>query len=510
MDKKFYINGSNLDLDICEKIINENYKVYISDNSIDKINKSRNVIEKILQSNKIVYGINTGFGFLKNTVIPNNDIEKLQENLILSHSVGVGESLNPKISKLMLLLRANALCKGYSGVREELINKILEFFNNDIMPIIPSQGSVGASGDLAPLSHMALSLIGKGNVFYKNKIYKTEDLLKSLKINPITLKAKEGLALINGTQFMSSIGVYILIKALKIIDIADTISAMTLDSLKGTSIAFRKELHIIRNHKGQLKTANNLYNLLQGSEIENSHKDCDQVQDAYSLRCIPQVHGAVRDAIDYCKNVIEIEINSVTDNPIILPDTEEVISGGNFHGEPIAIAMDLLGIALSELGSISERRIERMVNPNLSNGLPAFLTKSSGINSGFMIAQYTAASLVSENKVLAHPGSVDSIPTSANQEDHVSMGSISAKKCLNILENLENILAIELLCACQALDFRKPFKTSEKLYEVYKIVREEISFLSEDRIMYEDINKSKEIINSDFFNIKTKNILNIN
>jgi len=507
MVKKFYINGSNLDLFRCEKILYQNYNVYVSNESIEKINKSRNVVEKILKSNKVVYGINTGFGFLKNTIIPNNDIEKLQENLILSHSVGVGEYLNNKISKLMLLLRANALCKGYSGVRKELIDKILEFFNNDIIPVIPSQGSVGASGDLAPLSHMALTLIGKGKVFYENKIYETEKLLKKLKIEPIILKAKEGLALINGTQFMSSIAVFILIKAIKLIEIADVISAMTLDSLKGTSSAFRKELHLIRKHKGQLKTANNLYNLLKDSQIADSHKNCQEVQDAYSLRCIPQVHGAVRDAIDYCKNIIEIEINSVTDNPIILPDTGEVISCGNFHGEPIAIAMDLLGIALSELGNISERRIERMLNPNLNKGLPAFLIEKSGINSGFMIAQYTAASLVSENKVLAHPGSVDSIPTSANQEDHVSMGSISAKKCLKILENLENILSIELLCACQSLDFRKPLKTSEKLCKIYSMIRENIKFLNEDRTIHEDINKVRNIINSTKFYNKIRECL---
>jgi len=306
---------------------------------------------------------------------------------------------------------------------------------------------------------------------------------------------------------MSSIAVFILIKAIKLIEIADVISAMTLDSLKGTSSAFRKELHLIRKHKGQLKTANNLYNLLKDSQIADSHKNCQEVQDAYSLRCIPQVHGAVRDAIDYCKNIIEIEINSVTDNPIILPDTGEVISCGNFHGEPIAIAMDLLGIALSELGNISERRIERMLNPNLNKGLPAFLIEKSGINSGFMIAQYTAASLVSENKVLAHPGSVDSIPTSANQEDHVSMGSISAKKCLKILENLENILSIELLCACQSLDFRKPLKTSEKLCKIYSMIRENIKFLNEDRTIHEDINKVRNIINSTKFYNKIRECL---
>ncbi|GIW21288.1 MAG: histidine ammonia-lyase 2 [Candidatus Sericytochromatia bacterium] len=507
MNKEFYINGSNLNLKICEKIINNNYKIYVSNDCFKVINKSRKVVEDILKENRIVYGINTGFGFLKNKIISNKDIEKLQENLILSHSVGVGDYLDIVISKLMLLLRANALCKGYSGVRIDLINKILEFFNNNIIPVIPSQGSVGASGDLAPLSHMALAIIGKGKVFYKKKIFYTEEVLKKLKIEPIKLEAKEGLALINGTQFMSSIAVYVLIKALKLIDIADVISAITLDALKGTSIAFKKELHIIRNHKGQIQSANNLYKLLQDSEIAHSHKNCNQVQDAYSLRCIPQVHGAVRDSIDYCKNIVEIEINSVTDNPIILPDTNEVISCGNFHGEPIAISMDLLGIALSELGNISERRSERLLNPNLNNGLPAFLSNSSGINSGFMIAQYTAASLVSENKVLSHPASVDSIPTSANQEDHVSMGSISARKCLNILKNLEYILSIELLCSCQAIDFRKPLKTSDRLQSIYNLVRENVNFLSEDRIIYEDINKIKNLINSSKFYNQIKKIL---
>lgn len=493
------LNGNDLTIDQIEKIIFQKYMVKISDESIPLINKSRQIVEKILSSNEVVYGINTGFGYLKNKVIPSSDIEKLQENLIISHCAGIGELFSPEISKTMMLLRSNALIKGFSGIRLEVIQRLLDFINLDITPLVPSQGSVGSSGDLAPLSHMALPLLGKGKVLFNGQIREAIDVLKENNLEPITLKAKEGLALINGTQAMTAVGCITIIRAKKMIDLADGIAAMSVDALKGSKQAFRKELHIIRPHIGQLKSAENLYKLLEGSEIMESHVDCDNVQDAYSLRCTPQVHGAIRDTIEHVEKVLSIEINSVTDNPIVLPETEEVISGGNFHGEPVAVAMDSLSIALSELGNISERRTERLVNPQLSNGLPAFLTPDGGLNSGYMIAQYAAAALVSENKSLAHPASVDSIPTSANQEDHVSMGTIAARKSAQILLNTERVLAIETCCASQGLDFRKPLNTGKGCKLLFDVIREQLTPLKEDRNISEDIDLAHRIITSDKF-----------
>ncbi|MFN8576735.1 MAG: histidine ammonia-lyase [Candidatus Sericytochromatia bacterium] len=505
--EKIIIDGESLNLDKINLICNYNFKVEISNSVIEKVNKSRNVIEKIISEKKVVYGINTGFGFLKNTVIDENDIEVLQENLIISHAAGVGEYFEKNISKAMLLLRANALLKGFSGIRLEVIQRLIDFINLDIIPLVPSQGSVGASGDLAPLSHLVLPLIGKGRVLFNNQEYNSIDILKINKLEPLKLKAKEGLALINGTQAMTAVGVINLIKAKRLIDIADSISATSLEALEGTSSAFRKELHQIRAHKGQIQSAKNLYKMLEDSEIMNNHKDCDQVQDAYSLRCIPQVHGAIRDTINYVESVVSVEINSVTDNPIVLTDTEEIISCGNFHGEPVAMVMDFLSIALSELANISERRIERLVNPNLSNGLPAFLTDKGGLHSGYMIAQYTAAALVSENKSLAHPACVDSIPTSANQEDHVSMGTIGARKASMILKNLENVLAIELLLSTQGLEFRKPYLPAKGVQIIYNHTREKIEKLDNDRDTSIDISKAKSIIEDIEFYKKIESFL---
>ncbi|MFN8671559.1 MAG: histidine ammonia-lyase [Candidatus Sericytochromatia bacterium] len=492
--EKIILDGNSLDLDKVEKISKKEALIELSEESKQKITKSRYIVEKILKSDKIVYGINTGFGFLKNVIIPEDKIEKLQENLIISHSTGVGDYFEEEIARNMLLLRINSLAKGFSGIRLEVIQTLIDFLNKGISPLVPCKGSVGASGDLAPLSHMVLPLMGIGDVLYKNKILSAEEVLKINNLQPITLKAKEGLALINGTQAMTAVACKVLNKAKKMIDTSEFIASMTVDALKGTNQAYRNELHIIRPHQGQIISAKNMFNHLKNSEIMNSHPDCEQVQDAYSLRCIPQVHGAVRDAINYVETVLLTEINSVTDNPIILPDTEEVISGGNFHGEPVAIAMDFLSVALSELGNISERRVERLVNPSLSNGLPAFLTNDGGINSGYMIAQYTAASLVSENKSLAHPASVDSIPTSANQEDHVSMGTIAARKSYDILKNTEYVLSIEALCAAQGLDFRKPLKTGDGAKIMYEKIRNEIPTLNEDRLIHQDIEKARKIL----------------
>lgn len=500
MSKEIIIDGNSLTLEQLELVAKDFYQVKLNPGVIEKVNRSREVINRILESDKIVYGINTGFGYLKNTVISHAEIEKLQENLILSHSAGVGEYLSETVVRAILLLRTNALIKGFSGVRFEIIVMLLNFLNLKITPLLPAKGSVGASGDLAPLAHMVLPLIGKGTVLFKGKEQNTSEVLGGLNLKPLKLHAKEGLALINGTQVMTAIGALTLQRARRLADIADVLAAMTIEALKGSKTAFRPELHQIRPHTGQLKVAANLMRFLAESEIMNSHKDCDQVQDAYSLRCTPQVHGAVRDTLEHALKVITIEMNSVTDNPVVLPDTEEVISCGNFHGEPVAVIFDYLSIAFSELANISERRIERLVNPQLNNGLPAFLTGKSGINSGYMIAQYTAAALVSENKSFAHPASVDSIPTSGNQEDHVSMGTIGARKAEMILKNVENVLAIEAICAAQALEFRKPLNPSRGVKLIYGLVRNCIEKLEEDRNVSVDIHKVHSLITSvDFF-----------
>lgn len=498
-EKKIILDGNSLDLNGVYNVSVNAYKVKLAKASEKKIIASRKIIEEILDSDKVCYGINTGFGFLKNVVIPREKIEKLQENLIISHAVGVGDYFEESISRAMLLLRVNSLAKGFSGIKLETVNRLIDFLNLGITPLIPCKGSVGASGDLAPLSHMVLPLMGIGKVLYKNKILDASDVLKINNLLPIKLEAKEGLALINGTQAMSAVACIVLQKAKKMLNIAEGIASMTVDALKGSRQAYRKEIHSIRPHKGQILSAQNMFNLLKDSQIMESHKNCDQVQDAYSLRCLPQVHGAVRDAIEYAEKVLLTEINSVTDNPIVLPDTKEVISGGNFHGEPVAIVMDFVSIALSELANISERRTERLINPNLSNGLPAFLAHDGGINSAYMIVQYTSASLVSENKSLAHPASVDSIPTSANQEDHVSMGTIASRKSYEILKNTEYVLAIESLCACQGLDFRKPLKTGKGAAIFHKLIRKEIKELYEDRLIKDDIETAKNLIFSDDF-----------
>ncbi|HEX3074946.1 MAG TPA: histidine ammonia-lyase [Ignavibacteriales bacterium] len=468
---------------------------------------SRELVDKWVKNDEVIYGVTTGFGEFVNVKISNADIEKLQENLILSHSVGTGEYLPPFIVKIIMLLRANALAKGYSGARLSTIQLLIDMMNNGIIPVVPSQGSVGSSGDLVQLSHLVLAMIGKGRAQVLPsvsdesascaEIMDSETALAKFKLKPVRLSAKEGLALINGTQMMTSFASYICAKAGKLIKLADICGALTHEALRGTDKAFDHKLHNLRPYPGQISAAKNLSALIKNSEIRNSHLHGDnRVQDAYSLRCMPQIHGASRDAINYVISRIEIEINSANDNPLIFPDSEEHIEGGNFHGQPVALAMDFMGIALAELANVSERRIERMVNGALS-GLPRFLTKNGGLNSGFMIAQYTAASLVSENKVLAHPASVDSIPTSANQEDHNSMGSIAAQKCYKIMQNLQSVLAIELLTAAQALEFLKPLKCGEGTSIAYEAIRKIVPPMDEDRILYNDVQKILQLVRND-------------
>jgi histidine ammonia-lyase len=490
------INGSNLDLAKFKKIIFDYEMVEIDESSKEKVNLARNYVEKVVESEKPVYGINTGFGKLVDVSIAKKDVSRLQENLIKSHACGVGEAFSEPIVRGMLLLRINALIKGMSGIRLEVIEKMVEFLNKRLTPVVFSKGSLGASGDLAPLSHMALPIIGLGEVFYQGERLDAVLGLKRAGITPLkSLKAKEGLSLINGTQAMTSVGAFALLEAKNLIDLSMYGLAFTMQALEGIDEVFNDKIHKARNQIGQIKVSKAMLEILSESRLTTKQGE-KRVQDGYSLRCSPQVIGASLDAVEYCQNVIEREMNAVTDNPIVFVEDDKVISAGNFHGQPIALAMDFLGIAVSELANISERRLERMVNASLSNGLPPFLVKNPGINSGFMIVQYSAASLVSENKVLAHPASVDSIPSSANQEDHVSMGTIGARKALEIAKNTRYVLSMEILTALQAIDFRNSDLLSPKTKQVYDYIRNSIHFIEDDVIMYEIIHKITDLISS--------------
>ncbi len=485
------LDGNSLTIEDVVAVARNFTKVVLSQDGIAKMEQSCEMVRSLIKDQKVVYGITTGFGKFSNIVINNDQTEQLQKNLIMSHATGVGNPFPVEIVRGIMLLRANALAKGYSGIRPGVVETLLEMLNKGVHPVIPEKGSVGSSGDLAPLSHMVLVMLGMGEAFYQELRLPGKLAMEKAGIPTVQLQAKEGLALINGTQVMTAIGTLLSYDAGQLVMTADIIGALSVEALEGIPAAFDSKIQQVRPHKGQSRSAATLRELLSGSKIL-AEADHGRVQDGYSLRCMPQVHGASRDAIDYVKGVVEVEINSVTDNPLLFPEEGEVISGGNFHGQPLALAMDFLGIALSELANISERRIERLVNPNLS-GLPAFLTEKGGLNSGYMITQYTAASLVSENKVLAHPASVDSIPTSANQEDHVSMGTTAARKARSILENVQYVLAIELLCALQGMDLRggTPGKGTQTAYQV---ARKRIPKLKEDRVAYLDIEKSFQIL----------------
>lgn len=507
---KVTIDGNSLTIDGLQRLAQQEAVAELSTEALEQIVKSRAVVDAALSSGKAVYGISTGFGKFKDVFIKPEDRKRLQTNLVLSHAAGVGPIFETEISRAMIALRANNLAKGYSGVRKELVELLLACLNSGVHPLIPEQGSLGASGDLAPLSHLALVLIGKGKAEYKGQILSGAEALAAAGLNPIELEAKEGLALTNGTQLMSAIGAQLISESEYLVKLADIIGAMSLEAQLGSPTAFSAKIQDVRPHKGQSKSASNLRRLLAESEIVESHKDCPMVQDAYSLRCMPQVHGATRQAIQHAREVFEIEINSSTDNPLVFAD--EILSGGNFHGQPLAIVLDYLCIAIAELANISERRTERLVNPFLSNGLPAFLTSNGGTESGFMIAQYTAAALVSENKVLAHPASVDSIPTSANQEDHVSMGATAGRKARMVLNNCINVLAIELLCAAQGLDYRMSpnlpgahrhgevgeleLSPGPALLAAHRVIRQEITFLDQDRELHLDIAEAASLVRS--------------
>ncbi len=490
------IDGESLTIEDVVRVARDGVQVVLSESARDKILRSREVVETAVREGRTVYGVNTGFGDLANVTIDAADVAALQLNLIRSHSVGVGDPFPDEVVRAMMLLRANALAKGYSGVRLVVVETLIEMLNRDVVPVVPQQGSVGSSGDLAPLAHMVLVMIGEGEARYGDDVFSGEEAMHRAGIETLHLEAKEGVALINGTQPMTAVGALAVHDALALVRDATIAGAMGLEALRGTRRAYDPRIHRIRPHEGQADAAQALLRVLQDSEINQSHADCGKVQDAYSLRCFPQVLGACIDAIRYVYSVIETEINAATDNPLVFYEGgHDVISGGNFHGEPIALAMDFLAIALAEIGNIAERRINRLVDPKLS-GLPAFLTRNSGLQSGMMIAQYTAASLVSENKVLAHPASVDSIPTSAEQEDHVSMGTIAARKARQVLENVRNIVAIEYLCASQGIDLLRPLRTSEPLECAHAVIRTRVRDLTDDRPLYLDIREIRSLMDS--------------
>lgn len=473
-------------------------KVELSADARAKMTESRSYIEGRIAQGEVMYGVNTGFGLFSNVRISDSEIEELQKNLIRSHSAGIGTPFSQEETRAILFLRANALARGHSGIRPAVVEKILEFINLHITPVIPSQGSVGASGDLAPLSHLALALIGEGEAWDQDgKVVEVTKILSQKKVEPLLLKAKEGLSLINGCQVMTAVGMLGAYDARRFLWMTDLAGAMSLEALKGSRKAFDPLIAATRPHPGEAKTARNLLKLLgETSPIAESHAGCNRVQDAYSLRCMPAVHGAAKDSLGYVWKVLETEANSSTDNPLVFAKENKVLSCGNFHGEPVAFALDFAAISMSAVANISECRIEKLINPAMSE-LPAFLTPQGGLNSGHMIVQVAAASLVSENKILAHPASVDSIPTSADKEDHVSMGTIAARKFVQILRNAENVVAMEMLSACQALDLLKPLKPSSAVLGAFEKIREQVPFAAKDRVFSKDVQRIREMIQQD-------------
>ncbi|MCP3028419.1 histidine ammonia-lyase [Halobacillus sp. A5] len=492
-----YLNGSTLTMDQMKRVIYQDEPVQIDSVSMEKVRKSREAVDGIVTRGETVYGITTGFGKLSDVHIHIHDVDDLQLHLIRSHACAVGEAFPEKVSKAMVVLRLNALLKGFSGVRTCVVELLRDLVNHSIIPVVPSQGSLGASGDLAPLAHLALVLVGEGEVHYQGKIQPAAAVFKRIGFTPLTLKAKEGLALINGTQAMTAMGIINYIEAERIMNQSDWIAAMTLEALEGIIDAFHPAIHEARGYPEQIEVAERIRLLTQGSKLM-THQGEKRVQDAYSLRCIPQVHGASRQSLSYVKEKLEIEMNAATDNPLIFEEGQVVVSGGNFHGQPIALAMDFLKIAVSEMASISERRVERLVNPQL-NTLPAFLSPNPGLQSGAMIMQYVAASLVSENKTLSHPASVDSIPSSANQEDHVSMGTIGARHAYQIIINTQKTIAIELICAMQALEYRGESNASAAANQLLTAGRKVVASITEDRVFSKDIEALTKWMASDQF-----------
>jgi histidine ammonia-lyase len=500
--KALHINGNDLTLEAVREVAWERRAVLLDPDARPVVNRARAVVEALVAENRASYAITTGVGKLSDVRIAGDQIRELQLNLVRSHAAGVGEPLSAAETRAMMLLRANSLSKGHSGVRAAVIDTICEMLNRGVTPMVPSQGSVGASGDLAPLGHLALALVGEGECRdEQGRRGPAAEALRREQIKPLVLEAKEAVSLINGTQGMLAVGVLALLAAETLADSADVIGTLSLDALHGTDVAFDERIHQARPHPGQLTSAANLRKMLEGSELRESHRHCVRVQDAYSLRCMPQVHGAVRDTLAYGRRVMEVEANSAVDNPLVFMKNPrdggaDVISGGNFHGQPLAFALDFLGIALSALAGISERRLERLVNPTLNEGLPPFLAPGAGLHSGFMMAQVAAASLVSENKVWAHPASVDSIPTSGNKEDYVSMGMTAALKLKRIVDNTRQVMAIEAMAAAQALDLLAPLKTSKRGQAAHEAIRSVCATMEKDRVMYEDFARIAQLIAS--------------
>ncbi|HEY0407568.1 MAG TPA: histidine ammonia-lyase [Pyrinomonadaceae bacterium] len=494
------LDGQRLSLAEVAAVARGAAEVRLTEQARARIENARRVIEKIIDEGRIVYGVNTGFGKLSDVHIRPTELRQLQLNLVRSHACGVGPALSIEETRAMLLLRANVLALGYSGARPVVVEMLIRLLERGVHPVIPEKGSVGASGDLAPLAHLALTIIGEGEAVYRSERMASADALKAAGLEPLRLEAKEGLALLNGTQAMCAVGGLALHRALRLARLADVSGAMTLEALKGTPAAFDERIHMCRPHPGQIASAARLRELLSDSRIRESHIENDpRVQDAYSLRCMPQVHGAALDAIEHARRIVEIETGSATDNPLVFPESEEVLSGGNFHGAPLALAFDYAALALTDLASISERRIERLVNPDMSEGLPAFLTAHPGMSSGFMIAQVTAVALLNEMKVLSHPASVDNVPTSGGKEDHVSMGMTAATKLRSIVENAEHVIAIELLAAAEGLEYRGPLLPGKGVRHAHKVVRARVPRLAEDRALAPDIEQMVEAIRRDEF-----------
>jgi len=492
------IKGNDVTLERLAQIALCKTKVTLAKSAIEAMDRSRRFIEGKLTSGEAIYGVNTGFGAFSSVRISDSQIQELQVNLIRSHAVGVGDLFKPEQVRAMMLLRASTLANGFSGIRSEVALKLIEYLNHDIIPAVPCQGSVGASGDLAPLAHIALALIGEGWALdHAGQKIKVAEILKSKNIIPLKLEAKEGLSLINGCQVMTAIGMLALYKATGLIKMADVTGSLTLEALRGSRSAFDPLISAVRPHEGEIKTASNLRRILtEKTEIALSHIQCDRVQDAYSLRCMPAVHGAVKNTLRYVEKTLLTEANASTDNPLVFADVSKILSCGNFHGMPVALALDYAAIALTTLGSISEQRLAKLINPAMSAGLPAFLAPDGGLNSGHMITHVVSAALASENKVLSHPASCDSIPTSADKEDHVSMGTIAARKLDHVIKNVTYILANELLSGTQAIDILRPLKTSPILEQVHYIVREKVPFAKCDRLFGEDVEALFEIIDS--------------
>jgi len=507
--RALHIDGNSLTLADVREVVYENRPVLLAPEARQAVDRARAIVEDLLERDQVAYAVNTGVGKLSDVRIPPADIRRLQVNLMRSHAVGVGEPLSEPVTRAMMLLRANSLAKGFSGVRDVVIDTLCSMLNRGVHPVIPSQGSVGASGDLAPLAHLGLVLIAEGEAIYQGKRLSGAEAMKVADVPPLLLEAKEAISLINGTQAMLAVGLLAILQAEDLAASADVIAALTVDALRGTDVAFDERIQAARPHAGQFVVAHNLRLMMEGSEIRESHRECGKVQDAYSLRCVPQVHGAVRDTIAHCRGVFEVEMNSAVDNPLVFPARKkvgapkpqigaapegEILSGGNFHGEPVAFALDFLAVALSALAGISERRLERLVNPSLNEDLPPFLAPGAGLNSGFMMAQVTAAALVSENRVLAHPASVDSITTSGNKEDFVSMGMTAANKLQRVIVNTRNVLAIEALAVAQAIDFLAPLKPSKRGQQAYAAIRAVSPRINEDRILSHDFARVSELL----------------